>query len=204
MARKSSVGRGLSVGKKRIAQRTKVNSQNREVVTKERYQDVSYACEKFVESMRKQCRAIVGIKKIDCDFAVLYDVVKSTYDDIWRYKDYHFVNPDDQRLNGIKRAAYITKWLIRMRPIFVDREPSNFSSDDGTILLNETFAIYLAFEYIAQELGVTGLKLNTPKTNELIYDLHYRDLSDDALLAYYQAIADFVADPTIVEVSLNS
>jgi hypothetical protein len=180
---------------------SKKEIEKREATTKQRYQDISASCETFIESMRDEYKKVSGIQSIQCDFAILYDVVRSAYDDIWRYKDYHLTNPNKQRSNSIKRAAYLTKWLVRLRPILIVRDTDHFSPKDGTILLNEAFAIFISLIYIADELCVDALRLTPEVANDFLYDLHYREISDDALLSFYQLISRVASQKLLVEVS---
>ncbi len=136
-------------------------------------------------------------------FAIL-SVAKSALDDIWRYKSYHLRDP--QKLSdGIKRAAYFTKWIIKSRPIYFSRfasddaiEDKSFDQDGRSLMINEAFAIVFSLITLATELGVRKIYLDEDFHSNLIYDLHYRNISTDALLAIYEIIRNAASDKSVV------
>lgn len=134
----------------------------------------------------------VGSQVARFDSASAYDVFVSAYIDIDRYKKHHLKEPDQQRSDGVKRAAYFVKWLTRLRPFYVVRPNFKPENPDPSLWLNELFAIEYGFHQIShdatnkQSKRVTWV-LNDEQDNfEFLYDLHYRQLSEDALLAFFQ------------------
>ncbi|MEL6610156.1 MAG: hypothetical protein AAFO93_14710, partial [Pseudomonadota bacterium] len=45
--------------------------------------------------------------------------VSSAYRDILRYKIYHQEDPETEKLDCVKRCAYLLKWFMRIRPLYV-------------------------------------------------------------------------------------
>ena len=132
--------------------------------------------------------------RLSLNVALLYLVVISTYDDIARYKFYHLSNPYGERSDAIKRSAYLTKWITRFKPFHVIRDQSDptvlaEASRDGADLVNEFFGVSVALVNLNLHSD-KDFFLSPEKEYELVYDLLYRYLSDDALLLFYQTIVD--------------
>ncbi len=134
----------------------------------------------------------------------MLSVAKSALDDIWRYKIYHL--DDREKLSdSIKRAAYFTKWIVRMRPIYSHQPISDdavnsqsFGEDGRSLMLNEAFAIMFSVITLATEMGLRKIYLDEDFHSNLIYDLHYRDISADALLAIYEIIKNAAKGNSVV------
>jgi hypothetical protein len=137
--------------------------------------------------------------------ASLYLTVVSTYDDIARYKSYHLADPHRDRSDAIKRAAYLTKWIVRFKPWAIERNQTTTedvarASQDGADLINELFAISVAILHL-NEMSDKDFFLSPEKYHEVVYDLVYRTLSDDALMLFYQTLIDLVTpDRNIIEI----
>lgn len=110
--------------------------------------------------------------------------VKSAYDDIYRYREYHL--PDASRSNSVKRAAYLCKWLCKMRPIEYQVAPKDITDING-LMVNADFALFLARSHMVSETG-THFRFSDQYQFELLYDLTYRSLDDDALLHIFQNV----------------
>lgn len=134
--------------------------------------------------------------KLELSTDRLYMIVISTYDDIARYKYYHLSNPYEERSNPIKRAAYLTKWISRFKPWHV--VSGNDSAE--TYLVNEVFAITVAVVNLNVHTD-RDFWLSVEKEYELVYDLMYRSLSDDALLILYKTIVDHVTGVTFTDLA---
>ncbi len=131
---------------------------------------------------------------INIDPIVLIDVAKSAMDDIWRYKMYH-LRDRTKRSDAIKRAAYFVKWIVRLRPLSMIRplDADQFAVEfdkehDYSLLLNESFAVIFAMTTIATECAISKITLTPQLMSNLLYDLHYRVLSDDALMTVFSMI----------------
>jgi hypothetical protein len=154
----------------------------------ERFSDLYYSCSVYVE--RKTSPDL----KVSFDPAVLRSAVVSAYDDIARYKNYHQGRPYTEKSDAIKRAAYITKWLLRNRPIYTARPLGPdlvLDEDDGNLLYNEFFAIGWSFINMAADLPASpspqGLFFpDFDRLRNLVYVLKYRDISSDALMEIYK------------------
>jgi len=128
--------------------------------------------------------------RLAIDPLAMLSVAKSALDDIWRYKVYH-LNSADKLSDGIKRAAYFTKWLVRHRPIYyvrTDGADVEFDPKDTTLTINELFAIHISLVTIATELDVFRIALDPNFLADFIYNLYFRQLTEDALLHTYSII----------------
>jgi hypothetical protein len=153
-----------------------------------RFQDVYLACERFVEAVNARAPLKIGF-----DPAILYVVVVSTYHDIARYKLYHLDDPLNELSDAVKRAAYFTKWLVRLRPISGVRGregKSSFHDDDAIVLMNEGFAIAWALANLSADFYQKQMRLTDEKWSDMLYELVFRDISADALLSLYQTYVE--------------
>ena len=146
-------------------------------------------CAVFVQAVNRR----YPTWNLNFDPLVLINVAHSAMDDIWRYKVYH-LKDKSRRSDAVKRSAYFTKWIIRFRPIYCPRPLSakmfqqSFDKQDSTLLINEAFALDFALTFLATEANVELITLSKGTMASLLYDLHYRNLSDDALMQIYQMI----------------
>jgi hypothetical protein len=154
-----------------------------------RYDFLCESCEHYL-SVTKDVRPYW---KLDYDSLVMLNVAQSAMDDIWRYKSYH--QRDQRKLSdSIKRSAYFTKWITRFRPIYIFRpssEPNRSPSivkNDVTLTINESFAIFVSLNTIASEIKAESIHLHPEFFANFLYDLHYRNLSEDALIGIYEII----------------
>lgn len=137
------------------------------------------------------------------DHLVMLNVAQSVMDDIWRYKSYHLRDPD-KRSDAVKRAAYLTKWIIKFRPIYVARilsandSEAAFDKKDRTLMVNEGFAIYVSLTTIATEINVEKIHLDPDFFANFLYDLHYRSCTEDALLAMYDVVRNAAKGESVI------
>lgn len=136
--------------------------------------------------------------RLSIDHLALLNVAQSTLDDIWRYKAYH-LKDKNKRSDAIKRAAYLTKWFMRLRPIYHQRilpadDPSGvdpntlLDKQDITLLANEAVAIHISLVTLSSDIKVNEIRLDGEYFANLLYDLHYREMPEDALLHIYDNI----------------
>jgi hypothetical protein len=144
-------------------------------------------CMVFLSEMNARYRA-----NFEFDPVILIAVVQSAMEDIYRYKVYHLNNDGAKLSDAIKRAAYFTKWIVRFRPIYhAGRTPAiedfrtAYSNDDIALLINEAFALDWAFTTIGTEVGTSKLFPAPEILADLLYDLHYRAMSEDALMEIF-------------------
>lgn len=132
----------------------------------------------------------------DFDLVVLTNVARSYLDDIWRYEVYHIGLDLTTHANAIKRAGYLTKWLCRLRPMYIHRPTEKFEellstfdpAKDDSLLINESLAIHLSLQILAAELGVADIVLRPAFYDRFIYGLHFRHFHEDSVLEIYEII----------------
>lgn len=147
--------------------------------------------DKFNDTL-KYCKSFLKHLEIEetyIDYRSLFLAVKSCYDDIDRYKEYH-IKDKAGLSNSVKRAAYMCKWINRFKPIQqklpeIDLEVQ--LDDISTMFINEAFALYLGQLYIATELD-RDFYYSPKYLDEFYYDLLYRELGTDGLLHIFQNI----------------
>jgi len=164
-----------------------------------RFADLWELAESFKASYERDLSVTASL-----NLAKLYLIIISTYDDITRYKFYHLSNPYEERSDAIKRAAYLTKWITRFKPLNIERgeqDPEKLAdiSQDGADLINEFFGLSVAIANLNLHSD-RDFDLSPEKTYEIVYDLVYRTLSDDALMLLYQTIVDQVMGTQFIEV----
>lgn len=117
----------------------------------------------------------------------LFLTVKSAYDDIYRYKMYHLDDSKDQRSNGVKRAAFLCKWICKFKPIeYADHAKTDSLHDISGLLVNADFSQWMARVHIAADKGGAHFQFSNRYLFELLYDLTFRELPGDALLHIFQ------------------
>ena len=164
-----------------------------------RFQFLSESCERYLKAMRDSRPT----SRLRFDHLVMLNVAQSAMDDIWRYKSYHLRDPS-KRSDGVKRAAFLTKWITRLRPIYCARilsanDPAaEFDKKDTTLLANEGFAIYLSTSTLATETKKEEIALDPDFFANFLYDLHYRSLSEDALIGLYEIIRGAVQGKSVI------
>lgn len=182
----------------------------RPTITPKQYREANQAYVWFAEKVCAQLR----IDHPHLDFYVnpeiALDVSIATYDDIDRYKSYHLRNAkpgSTDRSDATKRAAYFAKWTTKLRPIqFRHKGAPKSDPDDMALMANETLAIAYAIALLGEELKIR-FKLSEKTLAEILYDLHFRDINDDALLSLFHLIRDIAEDGRnnpILEQSVNS
>ena len=129
-----------------------------------------------------------GLPEMRVNKGALFIAVKSTYDDISRYKSYHSDDPRNNLANAVKRSAYLCKWLCRTKPLEnkVPLEGENLD-DITSLLINGAYALYLSRVHIGAELK-NPFFFTPDYLDEFQYDLLYRNLGDDGLLHIFQNI----------------
>ncbi len=156
-------------------------------------------CQTFLDEISRRLPS----SQFSFDPYVFLNVAQSALDDIWRYKAYHLQEPE-KLSDAVKRAAYFTKWTVRLRPIYYARVLSGgipegpIDRSDPTFLMNEGFAIQRGLDTIATEIGAAEIHIDPEFRANFIYDLHYRNISEDALLAVYEIIRNAAIDKPII------
>lgn len=144
--------------------------------------------------------------EIEMDPRLLYVATISAYDDIERYKAYHLEKPYRDRSDAVKRSAFLTKWISKLSPF-----QTRFDFDDiGTKIENDTldldvrpalanvlFSIMVSMGHISIDCKKRTW-LSADAEFHLSYDLLYRRVNEDALLATYQKIVDLVQGSEVI------
>ena len=163
---------------------------------RERFKFLYDQCAEYLE---EQNRAHASYR-LDIDPLVMLSVAKSMMDDIWRYKVYHLKTAKSLS-DSLKRAAYVTKWLVRHRPIHnvrTEGKEVELDKKDATLLMNELFSIHISLVTIATDLRVDEILLDPDFHADFLYDLHYRQISEDALLHTYSIIRNAASGSSVV------
>lgn len=131
----------------------------------------------------------------------LWLAIASAYKDIARYKNFHQSDPWEERLDCVKRCAYLVKWIIRIKPVAVtglNKDLENVTNPelDHAEIINELFSIYLFEIHLSDEID-RNIAVSDEKLFELAYDLIYRNISVDGWIAIFQLIKD-CCSPKIV------
>jgi hypothetical protein len=142
------------------------------------------------------------------DLVVALNVVQSAYDDIKRYKMYHLEDFQKNKSDAAKRAAYFTKWILKLRPIMVNHDRSYLAAaektKDRSLFLNEFLAISWGLDNLAAEQGIQGIRLRRRALANILYDFHFREINGDGLIALFLLLSDLAKDRTsILETSVN-
>lgn len=167
-----------------------------------RFLNLYFAAQKW----RKRFVDTYGVE-IDLDPRLLYIAVVSAFDDIERYKAYHLEKPYRDRSDAVKRSAFLTKWISKIAP-FQTRvaqgeaalldfsQPGNL--DPKPALANILFSIAVSMTHISRDCQKrTWLTIDAEF--QLSYDLLYRRVNEDALLATYQKITDIVCGAPVIQ-----
>ncbi|MDR3500694.1 MAG: hypothetical protein P4L72_15880 [Parvibaculum sp.] len=174
-------------------------------ITKKQYKDAYRAYFHYAGAIRDTLAKRYGHLELAVDPIVALNVAVATYDDIDRFKSYHLRNDGDARSDVVKRAAYFAKWTSKLRPIMFKRTTDAPAARDMGLMVNELLALAYAMELMSSELG-RNIRLSNKTHSELLYDLHYREIADDALLAIFQLIADLARarkDNPIIEFNIS-
>jgi hypothetical protein len=167
----------------------------RETITAAQYRAANVAYFFYANKIRGQLNADHPHLIFDVNPTIALDVTVATYDDIDRYKSYHLRNTQakNPKSDAVKRAAYFAKWTSKFRPIFyTPNGPPIHDPKSLALLANETLAAAYAIDLIGEELD-KSLKLSNKAYHDLLYDLHFRDMSDSALLALFQVYWDLAS-----------
>src|SRR5579863_5282196 len=116
--------------------------------------------ERFVHLMERCAVFLTHLTKrhptwdLRIDPVTMKNVAQSAMDDIWRYKNYHLVDPS-KFSDAVKRSSYFTKWIVKLRPIYHVRPltaaafKTHFDKDDSSLLVNEEFSLYISLQTLA-------------------------------------------------------
>ncbi|MCL2326939.1 MAG: hypothetical protein FWC39_00345 [Bacteroidetes bacterium] len=94
-------------------------------------------------------------------------VVKSYYDDIYRFKDYSGSGRADRH----KQAAYTIKWISKIKPIQIKPDKKN---NKFTITANSSFALFVGFTFFDVNIA---RQVSEHYINNLLYFTLFRNIS---------------------------
>lgn len=146
----------------------------------------------FIEYYQKR----YGIA-LHVDPRLLYLAIVSAWDDIERYKLYHLQEPYNQRSDAIKRAAYLTKWITKIGPLYsvspeqdasLDQISEKDLVDTRPALANIFFSLFASTAHLMHFLQINFV-LEEDVAYEICYDLLFRRINEDTLLSWFQFIA---------------
>ena len=168
----------------------------------DRFTDLFFAAQLFKERFAKE----YGVE-IEIDLRLLYVATISAYDDIERYKSYHLEKPYRDRSDAVKRSAYLTKWISKIAPfqtkfdlseMMTEMSAGSLKPDAKPALANILFSIMVSMGHISIDCKKRTW-LSPEAEFHLSYDLLYRRVNEDALLATYQKIVDLVFGNEIIK-----
>jgi len=143
-------------------------------------------------------------KAVYLNMGLLRFVVKSYFDDIYRYKDYSGTKLANQH----KQAAYTIKWIVKFKPIQIKEEYDNENLDNVIMDINLIFALLCGFSFLSEKSLslIAKEKENKEKMekdqsfyDKLLYTLRYRPFSGKQLISIFEALelsAEFSRAPT--------
>ena len=148
-------------------------------------------------------------KAVYLNKGLLHFVVRSYFDDIYRYKDYS----GTKLANHHKQAAYTIKWIVRFKPIQIREEFENGESLNNIIIdINLIFALVCGFSYLdakcidliikeKKEIDKNGSgNVGQSFYDKLLYTLRYRPFTGKQLISIFEALelnATFSCAPTL-------
>jgi hypothetical protein len=144
---------------------------------------------------------------LQIDPRLLYITTISAFDDIERYKSYHLERPYRDRSDAVKRSAFLTKWLCKIGAFQTrfDLEELEFAKlldpanlDAKPALANISFAIKVSLAHLAIDCKKNRVALTPDAEFQLSYDLLYRRVNEDALLATFQKVMDLARGNDVV------
>jgi hypothetical protein len=144
---------------------------------------------------------------IEIDPRLLYLATVSAYIDIERYKAYHLEKPYKNRSDAVKRAAYLTKWISRFSPIQSKFDLASLTPEEmleqerlntKPALASIIFAIQISMTHISNDCKKRTW-LSPEATFDLAYDLLYRKVNEDSLLATYQKVVNLATGVSMIK-----
>ena len=122
-----------------------------------------------------------GATPIRINKKLLFHAVYSYFYDIERVKHFHGM----KRINEAKKAAYLTKWIIRMKPIyFDDSEATDKTLTSEMLIFNEFFAFRSALAYA--EIPLSAVSDGT--LDVILYQFAYRDIEPGLLSILFEML----------------
>lgn len=166
-------------------------------VYQQRFLDHWFLFDKFIDDFTTRFPG-----QFDLNARRFYLVIVSAYKDIERYKNFHLEAPSRAYSDEIKRSAYLVKWICKIKPILpvIPEEADRYDHTNGdpavveyygndefdqSELVNEFFAVFIAFVHLSEKIGRDFLP-DEDKEYDIVYDLVYRRIDEDGLMILFQ------------------
>lgn len=110
-------------------------------------------------------------------------------------EDYFIRYHNKLQMSNFKEIGLIAFWISKLKPF---RLKAEYFDDNLDFSINEEFALFYVFNAVAQYAKKQGkqyslARINHELYNELLYSMHYRDISKEA----YGSIVELIAIATI-------
>jgi hypothetical protein len=134
------------------------------------------------DAFAQDFHSATGIR-VDVEPRHLLNICESYVYDIYRYISFHELEIPDRA----RRAAYLCKWLMRFRPVFLISDVSKLSDEARTfaLLANELFSMYAISGFLRLDLEA---HLSARLFNIVLYSLRYRAHSEDAFILFFASV----------------
>lgn len=142
------------------------------------YNEVADIFDVFAEELNTATGLVVDINYPD-----LMNVAESFAYDLARYRSFHEIKVPDRA----RRAAYMAKWIMRFRPVYLVGEVHELNESQKTraLILNEDFALYIASAFLDVDIEA---ELTDRMASILLYSFRYRSHSEDTFILYFAAL----------------
>ena len=154
---------------------------------RQRFEELGREFEAFVARMDTQYGVDLDL---EIDLPKLQLVVLSYFQDVSRYKAWHFPdNPAGARLDGTKKAAYMAFWLNKIAPVSARRADSAVPLEidatgfpvDPLVLATPFFTLHVITNYL-------GFVLSDKLMSKLLYHMIYREESAKHYLLLFEML----------------
>ncbi|MDE2166082.1 MAG: hypothetical protein KGJ66_07070 [Alphaproteobacteria bacterium] len=139
----------------------------------------------FFDDFQVEFRAATNGLTLHFDRPVITNVAQSYIYDLARYSKFHEIEIPDLA----RRAGYLAKWLLRLRPVRCDADVTAMPEEIGKLALtvNELFALYVVSGILRIDLEARL----TPRTlNMVLYSFRYRATSEDAFFLFFVHLSE--------------
>jgi hypothetical protein len=144
--------------------------------------------------------------------SILREAVESHFLDLERHKAFHEI----EWANEYKRAAFICKWLTKLKPISVDKDIITFDHEGKTprfeeqvldsaavmravrevnskttgtdLLVNEYFALLAGLANLRKSPEQIAAAIDTGFLRNMLYELHFRNFESELLVTRFYLI----------------
>jgi len=138
----------------------------------------------FFDHFSDEFASAVGLKPI-ADHSAFWNIGQSQVYDLNRYAHFHELQIPDRA----RRAAYLVKWIQRLRPVRVEADITALPEERGkfALLVNEQFALYVASGILRIDLEQA---FSAKMLNMILYTMRYRSPSEDSFLLFFVYLSE--------------